>query len=189
MSMWRGGWRLNTWTSNEWQIINRVEVLDLIHMLGWSSRENPPPFRVLHQLQLQSQLQQHERLHSTVHRAQPFHAWLTLIPGHTSSILRLSHTYHRWWTTMSNVPFELSQYGLQDLYTAKRTINEARYAIIAMLCLQIYEWVAGCVVSSLWITASKLTACVGCRNPLIQNKWGGQARESRSFSSPLGSSP
>lgn len=41
---------------------------------------------------------------------------------------------------------DVAQYGLEDLFAAKWSIMEGRYAIVAMFCLQIYEWIAGYVI-------------------------------------------
>lgn len=38
--------------------------------------------------------------------------------------------------------------GIGYIWQAQRTILEARYAIAAMFALQIYEWIAGCVLQS-----------------------------------------
>lgn len=54
-------------------------------------------------------------------------------------------------------PIDLSKYGLDDLYTAKRSIMEARYAIAAMFCLQIYEWTAGSVLQPWYLPVVRLT--------------------------------
>ncbi|KAF8902425.1 hypothetical protein CPB84DRAFT_1776053 [Gymnopilus junonius] len=61
----------------------------------------------------------------------------------------------------------LTEYGLDDLYTVKRSITEARYAIAAMFCLQIYEWTAGMemefkmIHKASWTTMKALYLC--CR--------------------------
>lgn len=37
---------------------------------------------------------------------------------------------------------DFSKYSLEELYSAKWSILEGRYAIMAMFCLQIYEWIS-----------------------------------------------
>ncbi|KAF9479546.1 hypothetical protein BDN70DRAFT_878606 [Pholiota conissans] len=45
------------------------------------------------------------------------------------------------WSTLGDIADKYASYDINDLWMARRAIEDARYAIAAMLALQVYEWI------------------------------------------------
>ena len=45
------------------------------------------------------------------------------------------------WSTLGDIADKYASYDINDLWSTRRAIENARYAIAAMLALQVYEWI------------------------------------------------